>query len=208
MTTNQSVPTSARQILSFWLSDTPDDPASAKANHELWFKSTKAGDELIRSSFGNLLSQAESGHLNSWLETDLGKLAVIILLDQFSRNIYRGSAAAFQNDEQALTIASSLVDAGRHEQLGPIQQVFLFLPFEHSENLANQNRCLTLFEKLLSSVDTDWQPLIAGFYEHARQHQEIIERYGRFPHRNKILGRPDNADEKSYFAEGGKSFGQ
>ena len=139
------------------------------------------------------------GELNHWAETPTGALALVILLDQFPRNMYRGSAHAFATDPLALRIARDAVDAGRHLKVDPAVRFFFFMPFEHSESPADQDRAVALFEELQADTGDP------GNLKWAELHRDIIARFGRFPHRNACLGRTSTPEEIKFLAEGGFS---
>jgi uncharacterized protein (DUF924 family) len=178
-----------REILDFWFGD------QARAH---WFQASPTFDQTIRKRFGELFARAVTGELESWESSPEGSLALCILLDQMPRNMFRGDASAFIADDKALAVAERAIRAGFDQGLPADRQQFLYLPFMHSEVLANQMRALALCEaaKLRDA---------AG---HAAGHLRIIRRFGRFPHRNAILGRPSTPEELDFLEESGQSFGQ
>jgi uncharacterized protein (DUF924 family) len=178
-----------REVLDFWFSD------EAKPH---WFQASPAFDQTIRKRFGELFARAATGELESWESSPEGSLALCILLDQMPRNMFRGDASAFLADERALAVAERAVRAGFDQNLPADQKQFLYLPFMHSEVLANQMRALALCEaaKLRDAA------------RHAAGHLQIIRRFGRFPHRNAILGRPSTPEELDFLEESGEPFGQ
>jgi uncharacterized protein (DUF924 family) len=194
-------------LLDFWIGQAASDPAAAKAKSKLWYLSSAARDEDLRRRFGTTLTQAEHNKLPEWQATERGQLALVVLLDQMSRNLYRGTAQAFANDQLALTSARALIASGAHKQFSPIEQVFLYHPFEHAEELAAQQQSITLFSELLATADVAWHAQLADFLHHAQEHHDIVARYGRFPHRNTILGRSSSAEEKAFLV-GARRFGQ
>lgn len=135
-----------------------------------------------------------------------GRLAKIILLDQFPRNMYRGTAAAFAHDLVAQHLTMSALTAGDEELLRPIERVFLYMPFEHAEELALQDLSVRRFEKLLSDAKAEELNLFKGYVDFAIRHRDIIDRFGRFPHRNQMLGRQSTEDEIQFLKEPGSSF--
>jgi uncharacterized protein (DUF924 family) len=175
----------ARAILDFWF--------HGDAERKEWFRKDEAFDKEIRANFLGLYEEAERGGLASWLESPADCLALVILLDQFPRNMFRGSARAFATDPRALAAARHAVDAGYDKRVGEVARTFFYLPFEHSESLADQERALQLF---------DGQPN----FEWARKHWEIVRRFGRFPHRNAVLGRQSTPAEIEFLKEPGSSF--
>jgi len=146
------------------------------------------------------MATALDGHLDGWADGDPGLLALVLLLDQFTRNIHRGSAQAFAGDPAALALARHAVAAGRHQRLPLIHRVFLYLPLEHSEKLADQDRCVALFRAL---GEDSAHPLVTEFTRYAKAHRDVIARFGRFPHRNAALGRPSTPAEQDWLASHG-----
>jgi uncharacterized protein (DUF924 family) len=194
-------------ILDFWFGPAPADPAAVKAKQPLWFTVDSAVDAEIRRRFGDAWTAATRSELD-WAKEPRGALAIVILLDQFSRNLQRGKAAAFAHDGRALAIATAVIDAGNDRKLLPAERSFLYLPFEHAEDLALQDRSVALFSTLVAEAGPDWAWLTEDVLKWARLHREIVERFGRFPHRNQVLGRASTAAEERYLAAGGARFGQ
>lgn len=185
-------------ILDFWFADGPDTFRMA------WFRRDDAFDAEIRTRFGALLEQARSGAHDGWAAAPEGALALALLLDQFPRNLFRGTPDAFACDEHARRIARAAVLRDRHDlALTPTQRSFLYLPFEHSEALADQDLSVTLFEGLR---DHPASAKPGGVIDYAWKHRAVIARFGRFPHRNAVLGRADTAAEGAYLAQPGAGF--
>ncbi len=195
------------RVLNFWIGAAADDAGIAASKNKLWFMSSPDADETIRCHFAKLLQAAEQGLLTEWEESAHGSLALVILLDQFSRNLYRGEARAFTNDDAALAISRQLIDNGQHKLLKPVEQAFLYMPFEHAESATFQKQSVELFRVLKSEADPKWNRQIQSFLEHAIGHQQIITRFGRFPHRNRALGRASTDQELAYL-QSAKRFGQ
>jgi uncharacterized protein (DUF924 family) len=185
-------------VLNFWFGST--DSAQSRRAREEWFKMNPAFDEQIRARFGSLHAQAAAHRLDDWETSIRGRLALILLLDQFSRNLYRDSPRAFACDAQALALAQAAIDARLDRDLLPLQRMFLYMPFQHSEHIEQQRRSLELFETLRA------HPEAAQCYEYAVQHFEIITKFGRFPHRNSILGRASTPAELQYLQQPGAGF--
>jgi uncharacterized protein (DUF924 family) len=194
-------------ILSFWFGPDPADPVALKVRQPSWFAVDPAIDAEIRLRFGDAWAAATRGEID-WAGDPRGALAVVILLDQFSRNLQRGKAAAFAQDSNALAAATAVVDAGEDRKLLPAERSFLYMPFEHAEDLALQHRSVALFSTLVEQAGPHWTWLTEDSLKWARFHFEIIERFGRFPHRNAVLGRPSTPAEDRYLAAGGPRFGQ
>jgi uncharacterized protein (DUF924 family) len=171
-------------VLGFWRSAGP----------QKWFKKVLAFDEAIRLKFEPVHHAAARGEYDAWAQAPEGALALLILLDQFPRNLYRGSAHAFATDPKARAIARAAVEAGFDKQVEPpLLRPFFYLPFEHSEDLADQDFCLALNTEAGQADDIKWAAL----------HRDIIVRFGRFPHRNASLGRVTTAEEQEFLDEGG-----
>ena len=147
-----------------------------------------------------------SASCTDWTASARGALAVVILLDQFSRNMFRGTPRAFAQDPLALAICNSAVDTGMDEELSPLERSFLYLPMEHSEDLAVQERSVRCFGALLERCAAADRDLFAEFLDYAEQHRRIVARFGRFPHRNAVLGRPSTPEELRFLEAPGSSF--
>jgi len=174
-----------QDILTFW----------TNAGAQKWFARSDAFDEVIRLKFEPTHHRAARGEYDSWVTTAEGSLALLILLDQFPRNLYRGSAHAFATDPKARTIARAAVEAGHDKAVDPALRNFFYLPFEHSEDLADQEFGLALVTETGDADTRKW----------AKLHRDIIARFHRFPHRNACLGRKPTGDEMVFLAEGGFS---
>lgn len=183
-------PAEAQAVLDFWF--LPADHAQHGQFRREWFRKSDAFDTEIRGRFGTLVETALSGGLTQWEATAEGALARILLLDQFTRNIFRDTPRAFAGDAQALTLAERLVGSGRDKNLPPPLRWFVFLPFEHDESLLNQERSVALFAALRREAQDE---AFDAAYDYALRHRAVIERFGRFPHRNAILGRESTPDE-------------
>lgn len=191
----------ARAVLDCWFGA----PGSATygQDRKLWFRRDAAFDATLRERFGALLELAAvQGALDAWAATPLGGLALILVLDQFSRNLYRGTPRAFAGDEQALRIARQMIDNGADQHLPDLfHRAFAYLPFEHDESLASQREALRLFKPFEAQSKE-----AASYYRSAVRHAEIIERFGRFPHRNAVLGRVSTEEEQAFLRTPGSSF--
>jgi len=189
-----TLPPAAAEVLAFWFGDA--DVARLE-----WFRKDPAFDDLIRQRFGGLIEQALAGAIDDWAATPEGALARIVVLDQFPRNVFRDTPRAFAGDRQALAAARALVDTGGDRLLPPRRRSFVYLPFEHAEDRAAQQTAVDLFGALAAE-----RPDLADLLEWARRHQVAIERFGRFPHRNRVLGRVDTAEEAAFLLEPGSRF--
>ena len=185
-------------ILDFWFGK-PSEADYGKPRKD-WFIKNSDFDEEVRSRFLPVYQQAAVGELDNWKNSPQSCLALIILLDQFPRNLFRGQPQAFATDSQALTYAKHAVAHNFDQELLPLQRQFVYLPFEHSENLANQHQCIELFSLL-----KEYPECMSGA-DYAYRHFKVIERFGRFPHRNKILGRETTPEEAEFLKQPGSSF--
>ena len=194
-------------VLDFWFGDRSRPSAEiAAAQAGLWWGKSESTDAAIRTQFGQALAVAGSGGLDEWLSTPEGLLAAIIVIDQFSRNAHRDSGEAFALDSVALGWCKKGIEQGVDQALRPIERLFFYLPLEHSEDMEDQNQCVVLMDILAGSVDESSRETFAGFADYARQHQRIIARFGRYPHRNALLGRESTEEELAFLQEPGSSF--
>jgi uncharacterized protein (DUF924 family) len=198
----------SEDVLTFWLADAAVGPGEAAQRASFWFRSDPAVDETITQRFSKAVAQAAGSDLDSWKRSPRPCLALIILLDQFPRNVSRGTSAAFAHDARALDVAVQGVAAGHLGRLAPVEQWCFLMPYEHSEELSVQREGTLLFEQLVDRSAPAWQPLLRQGLDFAHRHLDIVERFGRFPHRNAILGRASTAAERAYLEAGGETFGQ
>lgn len=180
---------------------------AADAKRKQWFESSPALDEKIRLRFAPLLTAAAAGQLQNWRASARGTLAFIIVTDQFSRQVYRGTRQAFATDALALAAARVGVASGFDRKLAHDERVFFYLPFEHAESLVDQDECLRLFTALRDETPAERRHVTDSFLHHVNAHRDIIKRFGRFPHRNAVLGRASTEAELK-FLEGASRFGQ
>jgi uncharacterized protein (DUF924 family) len=188
-----------RDVLAFWFG------APGAAHHDKtrpeWFRKDTAFDSEIRMRFATLIEEALEGRLAPWSTTADGAVAQILLLDQFTRNAFRDTPRAFAGDAQALSAARALVAEGRDRTLPGVRRMFVYLPFEHAENFQMQEQSLRLFGQLGRD-----EPQHADLLNWAERHHAVIARFGRFPHRNAILGRQSTPEEEAFLKEPGSSF--
>jgi len=196
----QSTRAAISEILDYWFGPLDEAGMCCEDRNRLWFKASADTDETCRSRFSALVELALAGELDSWTASDQGLIALIVLLDQMTRNIYRGTAGAFSGDQRALGLAQQAIERGIYQRLPAIHQVFLYMPLEHCEDPEVQEECVTLFEELAAVTGNEQ---IANFTRYAVAHREVIARFGRFPHRNRLLGRESSAQEKVYLAQHG-----
>ena len=183
-------------VIDFWFGTPPVEQPRAE-----WFRKDAAFDEQIRARFGSLVEEALNGGLRACDATPHGALARIVLLDQFTRNLFRGTARAFAGDALALAAAQAMVARGDDRWLGGVMRTFVYLPFEHSEDAAMQAESLRLFARLTAEYQA-----LADAEVWAKKHEVIIARFGRYPHRNEALGRVSTAEEVAFLKEAGSSF--
>ena len=193
-------------ILTYWFGTNPDAATLAKDRADLWWSKNAEVDREIRERFTSSLQLASDGKLDHWLAEPRGRLALIILTDQFPRNIYRDSPQAFALDAKALEWSLAGIEQGHDRLLRPIERVFFCLPLEHSERLEHQERAVILFGELLSLAAQEQQVSFAQYLDFAVRHRDIVARFGRFPHRNRILGRPSTPRELEFLSQPGSSF--
>ena len=192
----------AAEVLEFWFG-TPDDTGHLSTRPE-WFRKDEAFDARIVQGFGKLIDQALMGAIDDWAAAPLAPLpalARVIVLDQFTRNAFRNSARAFAGDAMALHTARGLVASGLDRELSGVKRQFAYLPFEHAEKRAHQRTAVQLFTQLGRD-----EPALAGLVEWAQRHHDIVARFGRFPHRNAVLGRPSSDEEIEFLKQPGSGF--
>jgi len=189
----------AADILAFWFGRA-GEPGHGQPRSE-WFRKDAAFDEAIRSRFLPAVETALADGLADWADSPEGLLALVILLDQFPRNLFRGNARMFAGDVRARQLAERALAQGWDQALNSVDKLFVYLPFEHSEALADQERSVALFAALAAE-----HPGNDGFLDYAHRHHEVIARFGRFPHRNAALGRPSTPEETIYLAQPGSGF--
>jgi uncharacterized protein (DUF924 family) len=198
---------SPESLLRFWFGVDLDSPAAVDERSRLWFEGSREFDGLIREHFEDLPASAKRGQLESWRLGARSNLALVLALDQLPRNLYRGSAQCFAYDSLAYEVAVTALEQGVDAELAPLEATFLYLPFEHSEDVDAQARSVSLFRNLLDRAPATHRPHFESFLGYAVRHREVIERFGRFPHRNALLGRPSTDEERSYLESGGETFG-
>lgn len=198
--------THPEDVLAFWFGAHPLDEAAMLGVRKQWFQKSDAFDGRIRQRFGATLVAALAGKLDDWAGDAEGRLALIVVLDQFTRNAFRGQAASFAGDLQARALALEGLECGDDQRLPPMARPFLYLPIEHSEDLALQRRSVQLFDALAAQAEGEAGQSLVRNAEYAHQHLAVIRRFGRFPHRNAILGRDSTPEELDYLAQPGAGF--
>lgn len=196
----------AASILAFWFGDEPSRAATSPECARMWWSKQPAVDAQMQARFGVLVEQAGGGWLDAWAEKPEGRLALILLADQFSRNIHRGTPLSFALDPVARQWTLQGLADGAFEGLLPIQRMFAYMPLEHSESLEHQDRCVELMKGLRDGASPEERKTFEGFADYAERHREVIRRFGRFPHRNAILGRTNTPEEEAFLRTPGSSF--
>jgi uncharacterized protein (DUF924 family) len=196
----------ANDVLSFWFGNPTD--ADYRKSRTLWFAGAPDSDALIRQRFGEAVEQALRGGYADWCATAQGTLALVLLLDQLTRNVFRRTPRAFAGDARALELAQTAVSGDLDRLLAPTERWFLYMPFEHAESRAAQARSVALFEKLADETGASVAHELGldGALDYARRHAAVVQRFGRFPHRNAILGRTSTAEERAFLAQPDSSF--
>lgn len=184
----------AQPVLDFWFG--ADD-----APRQEWFRKDPAFDRRIADRFGPLVERALAGELADWQGSPDSALALILLLDQFTRNVFRDSPRAFAGDSLALATARSLVASGHDQDLPPLRRAFVYMPFEHAEDLAAQDEAVRRFSPLAGE-----SPFLAEMLDYAHRHRAIVARFGRFPHRNAVMGRESTPEELAFLTQPGSGF--
>lgn len=196
----------ADAVLDFWFGHPRDCLYADKARIDFWFGGAPEVNREIKTRFTVDHRRAAEGKLDHWVSSEDGLLALVILLDQFSRNLYRDSGRAFACDAKALQLTLSAVSEKRDITLQPLQRLFLYLPLEHAEDPQMQKLSVEKFAGLVKQAPEGMHKTYRGFLEYAERHKTIIERFGRFPHRNALLGRASSAEENAFLMQPGSSF--
>jgi len=193
-------------LLDWWFGPAATAAEVAAQRNKLWFGYQASQDAEARERFGELSAQALAGGLQDWAEQVEGWLALLLLLDQLPRMIHRATPQAFAGDARAQQLVHGGLARGLERQLAPIRQVFVYLVLEHAEDLATQNLAVERFRALREQVAADERGLFDGYLDFAQRHQRVISRFGRFPHRNAILGRASTLAELAFLEEPGSRF--
>ena len=194
------------KILEFWFGTFPNAWTGDESKYEMWFRNGAAYDSEIFSRFGTDYIRAVDGELDNWTESPRGRLALIILLDQFSRHIHRGTAESFAQDEKSQQLSIEGISAGDDLNLHPVERSFFYLPLEHAEDMELQNLSIEAFRQLIQDVPEQYRKPFEASLEWAEKHRYVIERFGRFPELNEILGRESTTEEMAFIEEGRYSF--
>ena len=193
-------------VLDFWVG-APGSAAEVGARQRpLWFAKSAANDQLVVERFAETLVAASAGRLDHWANTPRGRLALIVVLDQFPHHVHRGHGQSFAFDARSLALALEMIERGEDVRVTPIERVFVYLPLEHAESLEMQDRSVALYEKLANEAAAAERQLFEGFLDYARKHRDVVVRFGRFPHRNELLGRPSTPEEIEFLKQPGSRF--
>ena len=205
--------TSANEVLEFWFGERPLDAARLAERSKFWFggdgeEAQAARDALIREKLEPLLERAARGELASWAASPKRRLALILLFDQVPRNAYRGTAAAFAFDREALALSAEGLQLAADAALEPAERLFFYLPLEHAESMEAQDVGIAAFERLAAEAPAEWRDFCSGILGYARKHREVIAKFGRFPYRNRVLKRVSTPEEIAWLESGAETFGQ
>lgn len=199
-----ATPAAAEALLDYWLGPLGEHGFSDEAHRRRWFEKNQTFDESLRERFGELHAEGARGELDHWRQTPRGRIALVILLDQLSRNLYRDTPEMYACDETALAVAREAIDAGDEAVLAPQERYFLYMPFMHAEDPEAQARCVELFECTQKELPAEHADRFDPKW--AVMHKEIVDRFGRFPHRNELLGRECTEEEAAFLEQPGSSF--
>jgi len=195
-------------ILGFWFRQHELSAPQIDRRMDIWFGEDPAFDHEIRQKFSTDVDSASEGKLDHWADEPRGRLALILLLDQFRRNIYRGTAKAYEKDKAALKLCVEGAMQKKDRGLTPIQRAFFYIPLQHAESSKVQAKSVELFSRLAKAVSPTFRETFLTIVQFAELHRDIIEQYGRFPHRNVLLGRENTPEEDEYLAGDAPDFGQ
>ena len=195
-----------RPLLDWWFGSAESPDEVAKAKNKLWFGKKKSQDTDALNRFGGLVEQALKGELSEWTETPQGWLALVLLLDQLPRMIFRDTPKSFSGDKRAQALVNHGLKLERDLALTPLQRTFIYLVLEHTENLAAQDEAIQRFSDLLPLLPATDREYFNQTLDYARKHRVVIERFGRYPHRNEVLGRESTAEEVEFLKERGSRF--
>jgi len=194
------------RLLAFWFGDDLSTADAVAGRSATWFRADPDFDRAIRERFGDWPDRALAGELDHWLKSARGTLALVLVLDQLPRNLHRGTPRAFAYDARALEVAEDALRRGVDDVLHPVEAAFVYMPLEHAEDRALQDRCVELFTQLAASCPIEFADQLAEYRNYAERHRDVVKRFGRFPHRNAILGREPTPEEEAWLAEGGERF--
>lgn len=195
-------------ILSFWFMEAELTAPQIDGRMDIWFGEDPVFDHEITKEFAADVDQASAGNLDHWAHEPRGRLALILLLDQFRRNMYRNTPEAFEKDRAALRLCVEGAMEKKDKGLAPIQRVFFYMPLQHAESRKVQAKSRELYKRLAKAVSPTYKETFETIAQFADLHADIVERFGRFPHRNRLLNRENSPEEEEYLAGDGPDFGQ
>ncbi len=198
--------TEALKVLNYWFGALDQTPEWYGRKMRLWFMGGKAVDDEIRTQFGALVEDAETGKLDDWKNSPKECLALLVLLDQFALNIYRNEARGYRCSEAAIPLARHLLAKRWNSLLSPAENIFVYMPLEHSESMEDQETCLAGFEEMLRQSPMELKEIMQGSLDYAERHRKVVKRFGRFPHRNEALGRKSTEEELKFLASSEAPF--
>ena len=193
-------------VLDYWFGAPGSAAEIARRQSKLWFGKQPEKDRDISERFTPTFNEATAGTLDHWAESPRGRLALVIVLDQFPHHIHRDTPQAFAQDAQSLALSLAALASGEDKQLTPIERVFLYLPLEHAESLAMQDLSVVQYQQLASEAIATERLLFDNFLDYAHKHRDVVQKFGRFPHRNDILGRPSSPEEVAFLKQPGSRF--
>jgi uncharacterized protein (DUF924 family) len=194
-------------LIEDWFGTSLDHPAAIAERLDWWFRADAERDAILAEKYAGLVEECAEGRRYRWLDQPEGRLALVIALDQLPRNLFRGTPRAFAYDAYTAALCLAAVHTGQDQMLRPIERAFLYMPLQHAEDLQAQQASVQLFERLAHD-NPEWPVFSEEFLPFARIHRTIVERFGRFPHRNRVLGRDSTPEEQHYLDGEGPSFGQ
>lgn len=197
---------SPEAVLDFWFGQPGPAAEVAARQSPLWFGKSAANDQQVTGRFADTLIAAGAGQLDHWARTPRNRLALIVVLDQFPHHIHRNQGQSFAYDAQSLAHAQAMIENGDAGRVAPIERVFVYLPLEHAESLALQDQSVALYAQLATEAGAAERPLFDGFLDYAVKHRDVVARFGRFPHRNELLGRPSSSEEIAFLQKPGSRF--
>ena len=198
----------AHELREFWFGRLPLTAPQLAERMRFWFGSEETAaarrerDRELRARYEPLVAEAAAGKLSAWADSPRRRLSLILLLDQLPRNLYRDTPRAFAMDERALALALSGIQSGADAALDVVERIFFYMPLEHAESLEAQEESVAAFRRLLEEASPELRPALAGVLEYAEAHRALIQRFGRFPHRNRMLGRASTREERQYLESG------
>ena len=201
-------PISYLDVIEFWLGNEGLRPEHMGEREQFWFGADPSIDALIKERFGVLVETVVAGGCTDWESQSMSRLALIIVLDQFPRNIHRGRAGAFAGDARAERLALDAIERGMDREVGLIERGFFYLPLQHSEDLATQDRSVEVSQRQDAERAAAFENFEGKSLNYAREHRDVVARFGRFPHRNKALGRRSTEEELAYLTGGAPDYGQ